>query len=94
MSKVNQNIIGERIALGRHKNGLSQAQFAALLHITPQAVGKWERGESLPDVFTLGRIGEVIGTSDLNYFLGKPPCTCRLCECECCHPHDAPTPLN
>jgi len=74
-------IIGIRIAEGRKKIGLSQAQFAAKLNVSPQAVGKWERSESLPDIFTLGKIGEVIGTTDINYFLGKLPCSCKFCDC-------------
>ena len=81
---MNENIIGMRIAQGRKSKGLSQAQFAESLCVTPQAVGKWERGESLPDVFTLGKVGEVIGNTDLNYFLGKDPCGCDCGCCACC----------
>jgi len=74
-------IIGQRISEGRRELGLSQAQFAERLNVTPQAVGKWERAESLPDIFMLGRIGELIGTSDICYFLGKQPCLCGHCDC-------------
>ena len=81
---MDTKIVGTRIAEGRMHIGLSQAKFAELLNVTPQAVGKWERSESLPDVFTLGKIGEVIGTTDINYFLGKTPCSCNFCEC--CQP--------
>lgn len=81
---MNDKVIGARIAQGRKSKSLSQAAFADLLAVTPQAVGKWERGESLPDIFTLGRIGEVIGNTDLNYFLGKDPCFCDCGCCECC----------
>ena len=76
-------IIGSRIAQGRKEKQLSQAKFAELLCVTPQCVGKWERSESLPDIFTLGKIGEVIGTHDIRYFLGKDPCNCE-CGCDCC----------
>jgi len=77
-------IIGERIAQGRKEKGLSQAKFAELLNVTQQAVGKWERSESLPDIFTLAKIGEIIGTNDICYFLGKNPCYCNCGCCECC----------
>jgi len=84
---MDNRIVGERISLGRKSKGLSQADLAKLVHISPQAVGKWERGESLPDIFMLGAIGEVIGTTDINYFLGKVPCKCKeggcMCGCEC-----------
>ena len=73
-------IVGLRIAQGRTKKDLSQARMAQLLFVTPQCVGKWERGESVPDIFMLGKIGEIIGTTDLNYFLGKEPCFCGCCN--------------
>lgn len=81
---MNLKIVGEKIAEGRKKLGLSQAEFAKRICISPQAVGKWERGESLPDIFMLGKIGEVIGNTDICYFIGRPPCLCRCGCCECC----------
>jgi len=60
---------------------MSQALFADKLNVTPQAVGKWERSESLPDIFTLAQIAELIGTNDICYFLGKTPCNCGYCDC-------------
>jgi len=77
-------IIGRRILEGRRAKGLSQAQFAELLNVTPQAVGKWERSESLPDIFMLGLIARAIGTNDIRYFLGHDPCTCNCGCCDCC----------
>ena len=81
---MDTRIIGIRIAEGRRQKRLSQAQFAELLFVTPQAVGKWERSESLPDIGTLARIGEIIGTDDICYFLGKDPCLCQCGCCDCC----------
>ena len=78
---MDTKIIGTRIAEGRKNKGLSQAQFAELVSVTPQAVGKWERSESLPDIFMLGKIGEVIGITNINFFLGKKPCSCNFCDC-------------
>ena len=60
-------MIGNKIAEARKKINISQAQLAELLFISPQAVGKWERGESLPDIITLNRLAEILGV-DLNYF--------------------------
>ncbi len=59
--------IGSRIAEARKKNTLSQAELAQQVSISPQAVGKWERGESMPDIKTLNRLAEIFGV-DLNYF--------------------------
>ena len=37
----------------RKEKGLTQQQVAEALHVTRQAVSKWEQGKSLPDVDTL-----------------------------------------
>lgn len=60
-------IIGSKIAKARKKINISQAQLAQRLFISPQAVGKWERGESIPDITTFNRLAEILGV-DLNYF--------------------------
>jgi len=60
-------MIGNKIAEGRKKINISQAQLAQRLFISSQAVGKWERGESMPDIITLNRLAEILGV-DLNYF--------------------------
>jgi uncharacterized protein YjbI with pentapeptide repeats len=60
-------MIGNKIAEARKKINMSQAQLGGLLFISPQAVGKWERGESSPDITTFNRLAEILGV-DLNYF--------------------------
>jgi uncharacterized protein YjbI with pentapeptide repeats len=60
-------MIGNKIAEARKKLNISQAQLAESLFISAQAVGKWERGESMPDIITLNRLAEILGV-DLNYF--------------------------
>lgn len=64
---MDTKIIGGRIVQARKKTNMSQAQLAQLLFISPQAVGKWERGESIPDIITFNRLAEILGV-DLNYF--------------------------
>jgi len=59
--------IGNKIAEARKKATISQAQLAESLFISSQAVGKWERGESMPDITTFIRLAEILGV-DLNYF--------------------------
>jgi uncharacterized protein YjbI with pentapeptide repeats len=59
--------IGNKIAQARKKINISQAQLAERLFISPQAVGKWERGESMPDITTFNRLTEILGV-DFNYF--------------------------
>ncbi|CAL1517976.1 hypothetical protein MMC2321_01716 [Chitinophaga sp. MM2321] len=60
-------MIGNKIAEARKKINISQAQLAQRLFISAQAVGKWERGESMPDITTFNRLAEMLGV-DLNYF--------------------------
>jgi uncharacterized protein YjbI with pentapeptide repeats len=60
-------MIGNKIADARKRINISQAQLAERLFISSQAVGKWERGESMPDIVTFTRLAEILGV-DLNYF--------------------------
>lgn len=60
-------IIGGKISDARKRINISQAQLAEQLFISPQAVGKWERGESFPDIITFNRLAQILGV-DLNYF--------------------------
>ncbi|WP_143305638.1 pentapeptide repeat-containing protein [Chitinophaga vietnamensis] len=64
---MDTNLIGNKIAQARKETNMSQAQLAQRLFISPQAVGKWERGESVPDILTINRLAEILGV-DLNYF--------------------------
>ncbi len=64
---MENKIIGNKIAEARKKKNLSQAQLAQRLFISPQAVGKWERGESFPDIITFNRLAKILDV-DLNYF--------------------------
>ncbi len=65
--KLNSKSIGNKIAEARKKINLSQAELAQQISISSPAVGKWERGESLPDITTLNRLAEIFGV-DLNFF--------------------------
>ena len=60
-------MIGNKISQARKEKNLSQVQLAQMLSISSQAVGKWERGESMPDIITFNRLADVLGV-DLNYF--------------------------
>jgi uncharacterized protein YjbI with pentapeptide repeats len=64
---LNSKSIGNKIAIARKRMNLSQSELAQQVSISSQAVGKWERGESMPDIPTLNRLAEILGV-DLNYF--------------------------
>ena len=53
----------------RKKQGVSQAELAAKLGVTQQAVGKWESGKSSPDPATVARIAEILSTT-ADFLLG------------------------
>ena len=51
--------LGQTIAKLRKQNNMTQAEVAEALHISYQAVSKWERDESLPDITLLQSIAEL-----------------------------------
>lgn len=60
-----------RLAELRRKANLSQEQVAEQLHITRQAVSKWEAGQSIPDVDTVLKLCEILGVTPNQLFLGE-----------------------
>jgi len=64
---MDTKMIGSKIAEARKKLNISQAELAQRLFISAQAVGKWERGESIPDLIMFNRLAKILGV-DVNYF--------------------------
>ena len=58
-----QNIFGQNLLNRRKALGLTQEQLAAKLKVSFQAVSKWERGETLPDIKLLPVLASQLGTS-------------------------------
>ena len=50
---LNLSAIGQFIQSSRKELGLTQAEMAERLGVSPQSVSNWERGESIPDVSLL-----------------------------------------
>lgn len=63
----------------RTKEGLSQEELAEKIHITRQAVSRWESGETVPNTETLKLLSKVFNVS-INTLLGSP----RQLICQCC----------
>ena len=54
---------GEKLCEARKKNNFTQLQLAEALNYTDKAVSKWERGESVPDTYTVLKIAELLKVS-------------------------------
>lgn len=52
-----------KVADTRRCKGLTQAEIASRVGVTVQAVSKWERGISCPDIAILDEIADVLGIS-------------------------------
>ncbi len=55
--------IGANIARYRKENNMTQEELAEKLHISYQAVSKWENGKTLPDIALLSRIADIMKIS-------------------------------
>lgn len=55
---------GNLIRKFRSENNISQEEMANMLGITKQAVGKWERGETLPGNNNIWLIEQILGQKD------------------------------
>ena len=58
-----QKKIAETIGRLRRERGLTQEGLGARLGISGQAVSKWEKGESLPDILLLPELCGILGIS-------------------------------
>ena len=63
----------------RTKKGLSQEALAEKVHVTRQAVSRWETGETVPNTETLKLLSKLFDVS-INTLLGAP----RQLICQCC----------
>ena len=58
---LNTEEFGRRLASLRHQSGKKQRELADELGLTPQAVSKWERGLSCPDILILDELSLSLG---------------------------------
>ncbi len=63
----------------RTKHGLSQDELAEKIHVTRQAVSRWENAETVPNIETLKALSKLFDVS-INTLLGSP----RQLVCQCC----------
>jgi transcriptional regulator with XRE-family HTH domain len=61
---------GSRLSRLRKAKGLTQEDVADKLHVSPQAVSKWETDSSYPDIDGLVTLSEILGVS-VDELVGK-----------------------
>ena len=69
---LNNMEFAKRIGLLRKNKDYTQEKMSLLLNVTPQAISKWENGDSLPDTGLLPLLAQVLGTSIDYLLLGEP----------------------
>lgn len=67
---MNTSKIAGQISTLRKAKGLTQNELGERVGVTFQAVSKWERGETLPDITVLPDLARVLETSIDNILLG------------------------
>lgn len=67
MEELKKIIAGNIVSL-RRSAGMTQAELAEKLCYSDKAVSKWERGESIPDVFVLKQVADLFGVG-VDYLL-------------------------
>lgn len=63
----------------RNQKGFSQDALAEKIHVTRQAVSRWETGETIPNTETLKLLSQLFDVS-INTLLGSP----QKLICQCC----------
>lgn len=69
--------IGHKIKQYRRSVKMTQEELASQLNITPQAISKWENGDTLPDILMLSPLAKLFNTSidDLLCHCSSAPAT-------------------
>lgn len=60
---MNIEKVGEQIAVLRKAKGLTQSELGERIGVSFQAVSKWERGETLPDITLLPDLAKILETT-------------------------------
>lgn len=67
---MNTETVAQQIVLLRKSKGLTQTELGDRVGVSFQAVSKWERAETMPDITVLPDLAKVLETSIDNILLG------------------------
>ena len=73
---------GAFIAAMRRERNMTQAELAAVLHVTDKAVSKWERGAGLPDINLIEPLAAALDVSVLELMQGRRIAAETVCRAE------------
>ena len=60
---MSNKTLGEMISSLRKNKGMTQNELAEKMNVTDKAVSKWERNLSCPDVNSIPKLAEILGTT-------------------------------
>lgn len=60
---MKKQTMGEIISSLRRNKGMTQKDLAQIMGVTDKAVSKWERNLSCPDIGSIPRLAEALGTT-------------------------------
>lgn len=66
-------IVGARLAARRQAVGITQRELQDLAGVDVSNIGKYERGQALPNIGTLVRLAAVLGSDPGDYLTGLKP---------------------
>ena len=68
---VNMVEVGRRIRVLRKAKGITVHKLECFFGVTPQAIYKWERGESIPEVQNLVALSRLLGITVDELLVGE-----------------------
>lgn len=55
--------VGDELAYWRRRRGMSRAELAEKVDRSPNTIGRWERGNTMPDVSETWKVADALGVS-------------------------------
>ena len=71
MKQIDKKLFGSFIAQKRKEKSMTQQDLADKVYVSAQAVSKWERGKSLPDITLLMPLAQILDVSLVSLLEGK-----------------------
>lgn len=69
---MTQHTLGSAITALRKQKGMTQQELADYMGVSDKAVSKWERDQSLPDIYALAKMAHLFGVT-VDQLLGTEP---------------------